>query len=150
MKRPITIVLLFIPVLLFPSIASSQDTVRAHSQDTTGVNAQGAAPIGDKAFTKVDIESSFPGGSSAWLQFLQSHLVYPKKAVRKKIEGTVVVQFIVDKDGSVYDLKALSGDPLLQEAALKAMADMPRWIPAIQNGRKVKSFKKQPIVFKFE
>ena len=108
------------------------------------------APNGDKAFTKVDIESSFPGGSSAWLQFLQKHLVYPNKAVRKRIEGTVVLQFIVDKDGSVYDVQALSGDPLLQQAALKAMVNTPRWIPAVQNGRKVKSYKKQPIVFSLQ
>jgi protein TonB len=81
---------------------------------------------------------------------LQQHLVYPGKAVRKKIEGTVVVQFIVDKDGSVYDMKALTGDPLLQDAALKAMANTPRWVPAMQDGRKVKSYKKQPIIFKLQ
>jgi TonB family protein len=100
--------------------------------------------------TKVEIESYFPGGPHAWLQFLNDHLTYPNKAVRKKIEGTVLLQFIVDKEGNVSDLKALSGDPILQEAALKAMKDSPRWKPAIQNGRIVKSYKKQPIVFRLE
>jgi protein TonB len=142
MKKPITLVLLTLLVILHPAAGHSQDTARVNSQTDT--------PNGDKAYTKVEIESSFPGGSSAWLQFLQQHLVYPNKAVRKKIEGTVVVQFIVDKDGSVYDMKALTGDPLLQEAALKAMANTPRWIPAMQFGRKVKSYKKQPIIFKLQ
>jgi protein TonB len=142
MKIPITVVLLTLYAMLSPAIAYSQDTSR--------VSSPSDAPSGDKAYTKVDIESSFPGGSSAWLHFLQSHLVYPNKAVRKKIEGTVILQFIVDKDGSVYDLQALTGDPLLQEAALKAMANSPRWIPAVQDGRKVKSYKKQPIIFRLQ
>lgn len=104
----------------------------------------------DTAAIKVEIESEFPGGAKGWLAYLNSHLVYPKKAVRKRIEGTVVLQFIVDKDGSVSDLKAIEGDPILVEAALKAMEDTPKWTPAVQNGRKVKSYKKQPIVFRLE
>jgi protein TonB len=97
---------------------------------------------------KVEIESEFPGGARGWLAYLNSHLVYPKKAIRKRIEGTVLLQFIVDKDGSVSDLKVLDGDPILAEAALKAMEDTPKWLPAVQNGKKVKSYKKQPIQFK--
>jgi protein TonB len=139
MKTPF-VVLLTVGVLLSPAIARSQDTSKTSLRiDTSGDS---------KAFMKVEIESEFPGGASAWLQFLQSHLVYPNKAVRKRIEGTVLLQFIVDKDGSISSLQALSGDPLLVEAALKAMAQSPKWIPAIQKGRAVKSYKKQPIVFK--
>jgi TonB family protein len=104
----------------------------------------------DKTFTKVEVEAAFPGGSAAWLNFLNTHLVYPKKAVSKKIEGVVVVQFIVDYEGNVTSFVALTGDPILQEAALKAMKQSPNWIPATQNGRKVRSYKKQPIVFKLQ
>jgi len=135
-----TVVLLAFGVLLSPAIV--------HSQDTSGSSPRSDTSTLDKAFIKVEIESSFPGGASAWLQFLQNHLVYPNKAVRKRIEGTVLLQFIVDKDGSISNLQALSGDPLLVEAALKAMAHSPKWTPAIQKGRAVKSYKKQPIVFK--
>jgi len=56
------------------------------------------------------------------------------------------LQFIVDKDGSISNLQVVSGDPILAEAALKAMADSPKWKPAIQNGKLVKSYKKQPIL----
>lgn len=138
--KAFTVVLLAFGVLLPPIIA--------HSQDTSGTKPRSDTSTYDKTFIKVEIESSFPGGATAWLQFLQDHLVYPKKAVKKRIEGTVVLQFIVDKDGSVSNVEALSGDPLLAEAALKAMAQSPRWTPAIQKGRAVKSYKKQPIVFK--
>jgi protein TonB len=141
MKTAITVFLLALYALFSPAIARSQDTTRVRSAKDTADY--------DKTFVKVEIESSFPGGSSAWLQFLQNHLVYPKKAVRQRIEGTVMLQFIVDKEGNVTDLQAISGDPILAEAALKAMAGSPRWIPATQFGRKVKSYKKQPVVFRF-
>ena len=102
----------------------------------------------DKTFTKVEVEATFPGGRAGWMDFLHTHLVYPQKAVNKKIEGVVVVQFIVDYEGNATSFVALTGDPLLQEAALNAMKESPKWIPATQNGRKVRSYKKQPIVFK--
>jgi protein TonB len=116
--------------------------------DTARFNKSDSVRIGDATFAKVEIESEFPGGAKAWLQFLNEHLTYPKKAVRKRIEGTVLLQFIVDKDGSISDLKALNGDPILIEAALNAMKDSPNWRPAVQNGKRVKSYKKQPISFK--
>jgi protein TonB len=142
MKTPITIVLLALFSMLSPTITLSQDTLKYIKLSPTD------SIYDDRTFTKVEIESEFPGGTAAWLQFLQSHLVYPNKAVRKRIEGTVLLQFIVGKDGSISDVQALSGDPLLVEAALKAMAQSPRWTPAIQKGRAVKSYKKQPIVFR--
>lgn len=84
------------------------------------------------------------------MEFLNTHLHYPDKAVRKNIEGTVILQFIVEKDGSVTHLQAVSGDKLLREAALKAMVQSPKWKPAFQNGRAVRSYKKQPVVFKLQ
>ncbi|HXB93012.1 MAG TPA: energy transducer TonB [Puia sp.] len=103
----------------------------------------------DRVFYKVEVESEFPGGIPAWTRYLEARLVYPPKAVQDHIEGTVILQFIVDKTGHIYDLKALSGDPVLQEAALRVMRGSPKWKPAVQNGRVVKSYKKQPIVFRF-
>ena len=103
-----------------------------------------------KTFTKVEIESEFPGGPHAWLEFLNSHMKYPKKAVKKEIQGTVVLQFIVEKDGSLSSITALTGDPILQEAALKVIKESPKWIPAVQDGRHVRSWKRQPIVFRLQ
>jgi protein TonB len=120
------------------------DTAAAHKYRDSLIKSTINSPV------KVEIESEFPGGARGWLAYLNSHLVYPKKAVRKRIQGTVLLQFIVDKDGAVSDLKVLDGDPILAEAALKAMEDTPKWIPAVQNGKRVKSYKKQPIVFKLE
>ncbi len=106
--------------------------------------------VSDSAFVRVETESSFPGGAAGWSRFLGNNMVYPEKAVRQKVQGTVVVQFIVDKDGSISDIEAISGPPLLQAAAVSVVKLSPNWKPAVQDGRKVKSYKKQPITFRLQ
>jgi len=61
-----------------------------------------------------------------------------------------VVQFIVDKNGVLSDIAAISGPELLQAAAVEVIKESPRWKPAIQDGRVVKSYKKQPITFRLQ
>jgi periplasmic protein TonB len=106
----------------------------------------------DKTFTKVEIESDFPGGPAAWLRYLNKNLRYPDDAVNNEIQGTVVVQFIVDKEGNVSDVQAISGPDNggLRDEAVRVIKKSGKWTPAIQNGRQVKSYKKQPIVFRLE
>ena len=104
----------------------------------------------DKTFTKVEIESDYPGGASAWQRYLNKNLRYPQEAIDNEIQGTVVVQFIVDKQGVVSDVEALSGPNELRDEAVRVIKKSGQWTPAVQNGRQVKSYKKQPIVFKLE
>lgn len=104
----------------------------------------------DKTFTKVEIESDYPGGTSAWARYLNKSLRYPQEAIDNEIQGTVVVQFIVDKEGNVSDVEAVSGPNELRDEAVRVIKKSGKWTPAIQNGRQVKSYKKQPIVFRLE
>jgi len=106
----------------------------------------------DKTFTKVEIESEFPGGAAAWLRYLNKNLRYPDDAVNNEIQGTVVVQFIVDKEGNVSDVQAIQGPDNggLRDEAVRVIKKSGKWTPAVQNGRQVKSYKKQPIVFRLE
>jgi len=104
----------------------------------------------DKTFTKVEIESEYPGGSGAWLRYLNKNFRYPQEAIDNEIQGTVVVQFIVDKEGVVSDVEAVSGPQELRDEAIRVIKKSGKWTPAVQNGRQVKSYKKQPIVFKLE
>ena len=103
-----------------------------------------------RTFDKVEIESEFPGGTKAWYEFLSSKLVYPKKAYRKRIEGQVVAKFIVEKDGSLSNLEIVSGPPELWQAVMDVLLQSPKWTPAFQNGKVVRSYKSQPINFKLE
>jgi len=102
----------------------------------------------DRTFTKVEIESEYPGGSPAWQRYLNKTLRYPQEAIDNEIQGTVVIQFIVDKEGNVSDVEAVSGPEELRAEAIRVIKKSGTWTPAEQNGRKVKSYKKQPIVFR--
>jgi protein TonB len=124
-------------LLIVTGSVFSQQNVLISDIDTTSA-----------VFAKVEQESKFPGGAKAWLDFIVSNLKYPKKALKRHIEGTVVVQFIVNKDGSLSNWEAVDGPTELREAALDVIKKSPRWIPAQQSGKKVKSFKRQPIVFR--
>lgn len=104
----------------------------------------------DKTFTKVEIESEYPGGPAAWQRYLIKTLRYPQEAQDNEIQGTVVVQFIVDKAGVVSDVEAISGPKELRDEAVRVIKKSGQWTPAVQNGRQVKSYKKQPIQFRLE
>ncbi len=104
----------------------------------------------DKTFTKVEIESEYPGGSAAWQRYLNKTLRYPQDAIDNEIQGTVVIQFIVDKEGNVSEVEAISGPEELRSEAVRVIKKSGKWTPAVQNGRQVKSYKKQPIVFRLE
>lgn len=106
----------------------------------------------DEIFTKVEIESSYPGGPGAWMRYLNKTFRYPQEAQDDGIQGTVVVQFIVDKEGNVSEVEAVSGPSTggLRDEAIRVIKKSGKWTPAVQNGRKVKSYKKQPITFKLE
>jgi protein TonB len=97
---------------------------------------------------KVEIESEYPGGLPAWQRFLNRNLHYPQNAIDNEVQGFVVVQFIVDKEGNVSDVVAVSGPDELRAEAVRVIKKSGKWTPAIQNGQHVKSYKKQPIGFK--
>lgn len=104
----------------------------------------------DQTFTKVEIEASFPGGEGQWRKFLERNL-NPSTPVDNGAPAgtyTVVVQFIVDKEGNVSDVKALTSHGYgMEDEAVKVIKRGPKWTPAVQNGRQVKAYRKQPITF---
>jgi protein TonB len=102
----------------------------------------------DGVFTKVEIESDYPGGLAAWARYLNRNLRYPQEALDAEIQGSVLVQFIVDKEGNVSDVEAISGPQELRAEAVRVIKKSGKWTPAVQNGRQVKSYKKQPVVFR--
>lgn len=99
----------------------------------------------NKVFTKVEIESGYPGGIQAWIRFLNKNL-----RPSDEVQGTVVVQFIVDKEGNVTNVEAVSGPDELRSEAVRVIKKSGKWTPAIQNGNPVRSYKKQPITFRVD
>jgi len=141
------------------SIIGTVNTAGADAVDIVGppvdvnkavVEAPKKQEEGEVIFTKVEIESQYPGGLGAWSAFLNRNLVYPQEAVDIEKQGTVTIKFIVDTEGNVSDVTAVSGPEELRKAAVAVIRKSGRWEPAIQNGKKVKSYKTQPITFKLE
>lgn len=99
-------------------------------------------------FTKVDKESEFIGGVEGWRSFLQKNLVYPESAVKSKLEGTVVVRFIVGMEGDVSNITAIEGNPILAQEAVRIIEKSGKWTPSIVNGKKVRAYRVQPILFR--
>ncbi len=124
------------------------------AEDRRGIIAPPKSDVNEreKIFYKVEIESNYPGGTAAWMRYLNKTFRYPNDAQELGLQGTVTVQFIVDMEGNVSDVVAISGPETggLREEAVRVIKKSGKWDPAIQNGRQVKSYKKQPITFKLE
>jgi protein TonB len=101
-------------------------------------------------WTKVEIESTYPAGMEAWRRFLSKNYRVPEEAISTETGGTVIVQFVVDKDGNVSDVQAVDGPEVLRAEAVRVIQKSGKWTPAIQNGRKVNSYKRQPITIRLD
>ena len=105
----------------------------------------------NKVFDVVEQMPSFPGGPSALMAYLSSHVKYPAVAEENGLQGRVTVQFVVEKDGSVTDVKTMkSVDPSLDREAERVVRSMPKWIPGKQNGSAVRVKYFVPVVFRLQ
>ena len=103
-----------------------------------------------KIFNKVEVEAAFPGGEGAWRRYLQNNLDANAPVDNGAPEGTyqVIIRFIVSKDGSISDVQSETKFGYGMEAeALKIIKKGPKWTPALQNGRHVNAYRRQPITF---
>lgn len=100
----------------------------------------------DSIFMKVEIESKYRDGPDAWERFLQMNFHPSQEALYNGIQGVVIVKFVVDKTGDVSHVQAISGPEEYRQEAVRVIRNSGQWDPAIQNGRRVSSYKKQPIV----
>jgi periplasmic protein TonB len=102
----------------------------------------------EQIFTIVEDDPEFPGGQSALMQYLQSNLKYPTMAREAGIQGTVFVTFVVERDGSITDVRILRGvGGGLDEEAIRVVRNMPRWKAGRQRGQAVRVQFNLPIRF---
>lgn len=107
--------------------------------------------IDEEVFEKVDEVAQFPGGQMAMFKFIQQNLVYPNAAKKDKIQGRVIVEFVVRPDGSITDIKILRsiGEAKhgIDEAVIDLIEGMPKWEPGMKNGKPVAMRYRLPIRF---
>ena len=105
----------------------------------------------NKVFDVVEQQPQFPGGMGALNQWLGSNIKYPAIAAENGIEGRVIVQFVVERDGSVSGVHVVRGvDPSLDKEATRVVAQMPKWIPGKQNGSAVRVKYTVPVTFRLQ
>lgn len=110
-----------------------------------------AVDMGDNPlnFRIVEQLPEFPGGMSAFVKWLTDNLRYPPVAQRQKIQGRVVISFVINRDGSICDLKvAQSVNPILDNEALRVARMMPRWKPGIDKNKPCRTLFAIPVEFK--
>lgn len=139
------------------TIQSSEDTHEAQSGPSAPVHtgaiiAPGpTAEDGDEGeiFEVAETAPTFPGGEEALMKWLQKNLKYPADAQDNGVQGRVLVQFVVNKDGSIVDPKVVkSADPSLDKEAMRVVRAMPKWKPGQQRGKTVRVRYTLPVTFR--
>ena len=103
----------------------------------------------DSIYNVVSENASFPGGDVALSDWMRKNMKYPEECRKQGIQGRVVISFVVNKDGSIVDLETVrSPHPALAEEGLRVVKSMPKWKPAKEGGKVVRSRFNIPIVFK--
>ncbi len=140
-----------LPMACLLSIAALAQEVPDHIEPDTEVPFEALPPDTLSTFTSVERNAEFPGGFSAMIAYLGKHIQYPAQEVEDRIEGKVVLQFVVRRDGSVDDVQVLRGVPGgrgLEREAVRVVKTMPLWAPAMNNGVAVNSWVTVPVMFK--
>ena len=137
--------LILLVIVIAPARASAQDkkgkTTQTHKDTTTD----------DKIYEVCEQMPIFEGGDAALLKYLTDSVKYPELAKKHGVQGRVVIGFIVEKDGSLTDVKVLRPvDIDLDAEALRVIKGMPKWIPGRQNGKRVRVRYNVPVSFRLK
>ena len=104
-----------------------------------------------KVFDVVEQMPEFPGGMEALFKYMAENMKYPEDAKKQQVEGRVLVQFIVETDGSVSNTEVLMRVfPSLDAEAVRVISGMPKWIPGKQNGKVVRVEYTIPVSCRFK
>ena len=105
----------------------------------------------DVIHVTAEIMPEFPGGMAALMKYLGANIKYPTISQEMGSAGRVIVQFVVDKDGSISNPEVVRGvDAYLDKEAIRVISSMPKWRPGVQNGKKVRVKYTVPVVFRLQ
>jgi TonB family protein len=106
---------------------------------------------GGEVFNIVEEMPEYPGGMDELMKFIQRNIRYPKEAQEQGKQGRVIVQFVVEKDGSITDVNIVrSADPQFDAEALRIVNMMPKWTPGKQRGKEVRVRFTLPVTFRLQ
>lgn len=136
------------------------ESIEVNTEDDKETEVVIAAPIETKeeveeeevVFVVVETMPEFPGGQQALFKYLSENVKYPVIAQENGIQGRVICQFVVNKDGSIVDVEVVrsGGDPSLDKEAVRVIKSMPNWKPGKQRGKAVRVKYTVPVNFKLQ
>ena len=167
MKKAFLLFLLFLLPLLMPAVANAYDAeidgifynfsygeaeLTSLERKGNSNSYSGALKIpnieNDSIYSFVDEPAHFPGSDDEMNKWLRERIIYPANCQRQKVQGRVIVSFVVGKDGSIEEVKAIrSPHPSLSHEAERVVKLMPKWIPAKVDGKEVRALYFLPIKF---
>lgn len=133
------------------TISSEDDQTQAQEVVQAPIEIPEEDPDENIVFVVAEKMPSFPGGQQALMKYLNENIRYPIIAQENGVQGRVIVQFTVRKDGTIDDVKVVrSADPSLDKEAVRLVKSMPNWEPGKQRGKAVHCKFTVPIVFKLQ
>ena len=135
------------------SIADVKGNDEANGKDIADLKqvVTQAAPEPEKVFDMVEQMPTFPGGQTELMAYLGKNIKYPTIAQENGTQGRVIIQFVVERDGSISDVHVARGvDPYLDKEAVRVVKSMPKWLPGKQNGKAVRVKFTVPVMFRLQ
>lgn len=134
----------------FDKGTDDRNVTREHKNEVI-VEEKKPEPVKEEVFKAVEQMPLFPGGEAALMKYLRDHINYPTVAMENNIQGKVVVQFVVTKNGKIGEVKvARSVDRDLDKEAVRVCKSLPDFIPGRMNGQAVNVWYTLPVVFKLQ
>ncbi len=133
---------------------SSDEQTSEPAQDAESVaepvkEEKTAATAANEVYTTVEKKPQFPGGEAAMMKYVGENIRYPENAFKNKVQGRVIVQFVVQKDGKVGEVKILRGtDEELNNEAVRVIKSLPAFTPGEMDGKPVSVWYTFPVMFK--
>ena len=138
-----------VPVTALALLAFANPTTE--TADELVVVAYNEPEVSQDVYESVEQMPEFPGGQAEMMKYLAQNIQYPANAAKNNVEGRVAVQFVIEKDGRIGEVKiARSVDPELDAEALRVVKSMPNFIPGRQDGKPVAVWYTIPISFKLQ
>ena len=133
------------------TIQASDDTQAAVEVKYTPVEVEEEEVEEEQIFQIVEEAASFPGGIGECMKWLGKNIKYPTISQENGVQGRVIVQFVVNRDGTIVDAKVVRGvDPYLDKEALRVVNLMPKWTPGKQRGKAVRCQFTLPVQFRLQ
>ena len=133
------------------TIQASDDTQQAVEVKYTPVEVEEEEVEEQQIFQVVEEMPEFPGGMGECMKFLGKNIKYPTISQENGVQGRVIVQFVVNRDGSIVDPVVVRGvDPYLDKEALRVISMMPKWKPGKQRGKAVRVKYTVPVMFRLQ